>query len=103
MTIEAKPKGKRGGRRPGAGRPRKHPKPITGADLSVALRREFMALRVDEDRQVVRMLAAEMKRLAEGQANIEQLLQRHLLAMRRELGVAEDPRTPRINRRRPLE
>jgi hypothetical protein len=103
MTIEAKPKGKHGGRRPGAGRPRKHPKPITGTDLSAAIRREFSLLRAAEDRETTRILAGELKRLAEGQADIKMVLERHLLSVRRELGLVEEPRAPRINRRRPLE
>jgi hypothetical protein len=66
-----KSKGSWGGARPGSGRPRKHPKPITGVDLGAAIRREFAALRATEDRETTRLLAAELRRLAEGQANIE--------------------------------
>jgi hypothetical protein len=99
---EPKSRGNWGGARPGSGRPRKHPKPITGTDLGAAIRREFAQLRAAEDREATRILAIELRRLAEGQANIEALLQRHLLEVRRGLGLVEEPKAPRLSRRRPL-
>jgi hypothetical protein len=106
----------RGGRRPGAGRPRKwlilpvsqvlSGTPVNGPDADVlqALRRL-----ADRDSELKHRLdrleragAEQGRQLAQAREALERLL-RHQAAIARSVGALEAPSTPKINRRRPLE
>jgi hypothetical protein len=116
-----------GGRRPGAGRPKgskdKHKRvaspgaPLSSngnasdrgsvptfslEDIAAVIRREVQAqapsppARPLEERQA-------LTRLADAVADIRELRRRDVTALERLVGLVEQPKTPRINRHRPLE
>jgi hypothetical protein len=101
----------RGGRREGAGRPRLHPLVLSYRDIREAVRLELEAQRLHpaasdagSDPAISRQLAMieqQLKALAR-ETEREPLLRR-LVSIERHLGLVEQPKTPVLSRRRPLE
>jgi hypothetical protein len=82
----------RGGRRPGAGRPYKPPHP----DLLRAL----AAIKDMLEAQNVQLTHLRQQRRDAGEA--VPTLQRRVTELERRIGITEEPKTPRLTRRRPL-
>jgi hypothetical protein len=98
-------KGRSGGARPGAGRPKANHKLKLAAigDVEALLRRELAALPQGEDRHATRTLTETLTRIADAQEDLRELLRRGLLDLRRHAGLVEEPKMRPINRHRPLE
>jgi hypothetical protein len=100
-------KGGWGGKRPGAGRPRKRPLPPPTKEQAALLDalRQLADGGVTLKQRLDRPEQAGVKqdaRLAKTQEALKRIL-RHQAVIARQLGVLEPPRMPRTNRRRPLE